>query len=75
MIYGSKTRLDRERWRVCDDNGKTIFACPMPFEKRQGKYNGLNLNDDVCDKDKWTVEIIKARTDRMAKEILAMFAM
>ena len=42
-----------------------------------GKYigyrNGLNLNADVCDKDEWTVEIIKARTDSMVKEILEMF--
>lgn len=40
-----------------------------------GYRNGLNLNDDVCDKDEWTVEIIKARTDRMVKEIMAMFAL
>lgn len=40
-----------------------------------GYRNGLNLNDDVCDKDKWTVNIIKARTDRMVKEIMSMFAL
>lgn len=40
-----------------------------------GYRNGLNLNDDVCDKDKWTVDIIKARTDRMVKEIMSMFAL
>ena len=40
-----------------------------------GYLNGLNLNDDVCDKDEWTVEIIQARTDRMVKEIMAMFAL
>lgn len=54
------------------------------FEKKKrkdtnGNYigyrNGLNLNDDVCDKDKWTVNIIKARTDRMVKEIMSMFAL
>lgn len=42
-----------------------------------GKYigyrNGLNLNADVCDKDEWTIDIIKARTDSMVKEILEMF--
>ena len=38
-----------------------------------GYRNGLNLNDDVCDKDEWTVEIIEARTDRMVKEIMSMF--
>ena len=47
-----------------DNNGKYI-----------GYLNGLNLNDDVCDKDEWTVDIIKARTDRMVKEILTMFAL
>ncbi len=40
-----------------------------------GYRNGLNLNDDVCDKDEWTVDIIKARTDRMVKEIMAMFTL
>lgn len=40
-----------------------------------GYRNGLNLNDDVCDKDKWTVNIIKARTDSMVKEIMSMFAL
>lgn len=42
-----------------------------------GKYigykNGLNLNADVCDKKKWTVDIIKARTDSMVNTILEMF--
>ena len=42
-----------------------------------GKYigyrNGLNLNADVCDKAKWTVDIIKARTDSMVNIILEMF--
>lgn len=38
-----------------------------------GFRNTLNLNDDVRDKDKWTVEAIKARTERMIKEILEIF--
>ncbi len=38
-----------------------------------GYRNGLNLNDDVCDKEKWTVDTIKARTDRMVKEIMSMY--
>ena len=56
-----------------------------PFQEKKdhkdnnGRYNGyrngLNLNEDVCDKDKWTVDIIKARTDRMVKEIMEMFAL
>lgn len=40
-----------------------------------GYRNGLNLNDDVCDKEEWTIEIIKNRTDRMVKEIMEMFAL
>lgn len=40
-----------------------------------GYRNGLNLNEDVCDKDEWTVDIIQARTDRMVKEIMEMFAL
>ena len=55
------------------------FAEKRERKDANGQYigyrNGLNLNDDVCDKDVWTVDIIKARTDRMVKEILSMFAL
>ena len=40
-----------------------------------GYRNGLNLNNDVCDKTEWTVEIIRTRTNRMVTEILSMFAL
>lgn len=39
-----------------------------------GYNSGLSLNEDVYDKDVWTVEIIQDRTDRMVKKILSMFA-
>lgn len=55
------------------------FAEKKERKDSNGQYigyrNGLNLNDDVCDKDEWTVDIIKARTDRMVKEIMTMFAL
>lgn len=35
--------------------------------------NIISLNDDVVCRDDWTVETIKARTDRMVKEIVQMF--
>lgn len=38
-----------------------------------GYLNGLNLNAEVCNKDKWTVEEIQARTDKLVKQILTMF--
>lgn len=38
-----------------------------------GYKNTLNLNDDVRDKDEWTVDVIKARTDRIVREIMEMF--
>lgn len=38
-----------------------------------GYLNGINLNSDVCDKDAWTLDIIKIRTDRLVKEILNTF--
>lgn len=38
-----------------------------------GYRNGLNLNADVCDKNSWTLDDIKERTDRLVKEILDMF--
>lgn len=40
-----------------------------------GYLNGLNLNEDVCNKDKWTLDEIKARTDKLVKKILDMYAM
>ena len=40
-----------------------------------GYRNDLNLNDDVRDKDEWTIDIIKSRTDRMVEKIMSMFAL
>lgn len=57
----SNKRFEDKRDRK-DNSGKYI-----------GYRNGLNLNADICDKDEWTVDIIKARTDSMVKEILEMF--
>lgn len=55
------------------------FAEKKERKNSDGQYigyrNGLNLNNDVCDKDEWTVEIIKDRTDRMVKEIMSMFVL
>lgn len=55
------------------------FAEKKERKDANGQYigyrNGLNLNDDVCDKDEWTVDIIKARTDRMVTEIMTIFAL
>lgn len=45
-----------------DNSGKPI-----------GYRNGLNLNADVATKHEWTIDIIKARTDSMVKQILEMF--
>ncbi len=61
-IFSNKGFAEKQERR--DANGQYI-----------GYRNGLNLNDDVCDKDEWTVEIIKERTDRMVKEIMTMFAL
>ena len=66
--------------QVFDPESKVVFEIPKyQREYANGQYigyrNGLNLNDDVCDKDEWTVEMIKQRTDRMVKEIMAMFAL
>ena len=38
-----------------------------------GYRNGLNLNSDVCDKDEWTVDIIKNRTKSLVTQIKEMF--
>ena len=39
-----------------------------------GYKNGLNLNNDVCDKDEWTVDIIKERTKFLVAQIKKTFA-
>lgn len=52
----------KEKKERKDNNGNPI-----------GYLNGLNLNSDLVDKDKWTVDLIKARTDKLVKEILEMF--
>ena len=45
-----------------DNNGKFI-----------GYRNGLNLNDDVFVHEKWTVDIIKERTDKMVEIVMDLF--
>jgi hypothetical protein len=52
----------KEKKERKDNNGNPI-----------GYLNGLNLNVDLVDKDKWTVDLIKARTDKLVGEILDMF--
>ena len=42
--------------------------------KEMGYRNGLYLNTDVVCEDVWTVDKIKARTDRMVESLLEMFA-
>ena len=45
----------------------------------KGKYigyqNKLSLNEDVCDKDKWTIEIIQKRGQNLIKQILELFSL
>ena len=59
--------------------GNKSFAEKRDRKDGKGNYigykNGLKLNDDVRDKDKWSVDCIKARTERMVGEILTMFAL
>lgn len=54
-----------------------IFEAKRDRKDNFGKYigyrNDLTLNIDVCDKEKWTVDIIKSHTDSMVKKILKMF--
>ena len=42
--------------------------------KEMGYRNGLYLNTDVVCEDTWTIDKIKARTDRMVNSLLEMFA-
>ena len=43
--------------QMFDPDSKVIFEI--------GYRNGLNLNDDVCDKNEWTVDIIKGREKKI----------
>lgn len=58
--------------------GNKSFEDKRDRKDASGKYigyrNGLILNDDIADKERWTVEIIKSRTEAMVKKILTMFA-
>ena len=53
------------------------FAEKRDMKNVSGKYigykNGLNLNEDVCDKEEWTTEIIRNRSHKLIKEILSLF--
>ncbi|WP_243299638.1 DUF262 domain-containing protein [Bacillus litorisediminis] len=40
-----------------------------------GYRNGLNLNADVVTEEKWTVDIITKRTQRMVDKIMTMFSL
>ncbi len=59
--------------------GNKGFAEKKERKDNNGNYigyrNGLNLNEDVCDKNAWTVEMIQTRTDRLVNDIMNMFAL
>ena len=38
-----------------------------------GYRNGLRLNDDVADKEKWTIQIIKNRSEKLVNCFLIEF--
>lgn len=40
-----------------------------------GYKNGLNLNEAVASKDKWTIDEIRARTDAMVEDVLKLFSL
>lgn len=43
--------------------------------KKVGYENGLFLNSDVVNQDKWTIEKIEQRTDKLVKMTLELFAL
>ena len=46
-------------------------------DNKTGKYigykNGLEINSEIAQKESWTIEDIKNRTDKLVKELLATF--
>ena len=59
---GNKSFDDKKNRK--DSNGNYI-----------GYLNKLSLNEDVCDKDKWTIEIIQKRGQNLIKQILELFSL
>ena len=55
----------------------------LPFEKKrdrrdkQGNYvgykNGLSINADIAEKDRWTIDDIKERTDKLVAQLMDMY--
>ena len=55
----------------------------LSFEKKrdrtdkQGKYvgykNNLSINEDLANKEKWTIEDIQQRTDKLVEQLLVMY--
>jgi uncharacterized protein with ParB-like and HNH nuclease domain len=56
----------------------------MSFEKKRdrqdkktkryiGYKNGLDINKEIAQKDEWTIDDIKSRTDELVKELLVMY--
>ena len=53
------------------------FAEKRDMKNVAGKYigykNGLNLNEGVRDKDEWTIDEIRNRSDKLIGEIIELF--
>lgn len=53
------------------------FAEKKERKDQSGNYvgyrNGLNLNADVVIEDKWIVDVINTRTEKMVDEVMKMF--
>jgi hypothetical protein len=43
------------------------------YNRPVGYKNGLKLNEDLVNVDKWTVEEIDCRTEKLAKEVVKLF--
>ncbi len=56
----------------------------FPFEKKRdrqkdglyvGYKNGLDINKDIASKEKWTIQDIIDRTDKLAAELLEVYSL
>lgn len=54
---------------VFDKNKEKLLFC-----KRAKNRNGLFLNEDVVSENKWTIEKIKDRTDKIVRILLKMYS-
>ena len=88
IANGDRERAQDYREKYVHKLGNLTVTCynsklsNMSFERKRdrkdenGKYvgyrNGLEINKEIAEKDSWTINDIKERTEKLTKELLEM---